>query len=77
MLYREKIKITAKFRASRCLHFEDTKRIMSPELRPKSLRTFEKRAPGEASWSNKHKDKIMSFWQLFTLFVNGNGQVVR
>ena len=26
-----KIKITAKFRASRCLTFEDTKRIMSPE----------------------------------------------
>ena len=50
---------------------------MSPELRPKSLGTFEKRAPGEASWSNKHKDKRMSFWQLFTLFVNGNGQVVR
>ena len=33
---------------------------MSPELRPKSLGTFEKRAPGEASWSNKHKDKRMS-----------------
>ena len=26
-----KIKITAKFRASRRLHFEDTKRIMSPD----------------------------------------------
>ena len=40
-----KIKITAKFRASRCLHFEDTKRIMSPEMHPKSFRTFGKRAP--------------------------------
>ena len=40
------IKITAKFRASRRLRFEDTKRIMSPEMRPKSLGTFEKQAPG-------------------------------
>ena len=40
-----KIKITAKFRASRRLHFEDTKRIMSPEMRTKSFGTFEKRAP--------------------------------
>ena len=40
-----KIKITAKFRASRRLHFEDTKRIMSPDLRPKSFGTFEKQAP--------------------------------
>ena len=39
-----KIKITAKFRASRRLHFEDTKRIMSPEIRPKSFVTFEKQA---------------------------------
>jgi len=42
----EKIKITAKFRASRRLRFEDTKRIMSPEVRPKRFGTFEKRAPG-------------------------------
>ena len=41
-----KIKITAKFRASRRLSFEDTKRIMSPEMRPRSFRTFEKQAPG-------------------------------
>ena len=34
------------FRASRRLCFEDTKRIMSPETRPKSFGTFEKRAPG-------------------------------
>ena len=40
-----KIKITAKFRASRRLRFEDTKRIMSPEMRPKSFGTFEKRTP--------------------------------
>ena len=39
------IKIGAKFRASRRLHFEDTKRTISPEMRPKSLGTFEKRAP--------------------------------
>ena len=41
------IKITAKFRASRHLRSEDTKRIMSPEMRPKSFGTFEKRAPGD------------------------------
>ena len=41
-----KIKITAKFRASRCLRFEDTKRIISPEISPKSFGTFEKQAPG-------------------------------
>ena len=41
-----KINITATFRASRCLGFEDTKRIMSPEMSPKSFGTFEKRAPG-------------------------------
>ena len=40
-----KIKITAKFRASRRVRFEDTKRIMAPEIRPKSFGTFEKRAP--------------------------------
>ena len=33
-----KITITAKFRASRRLSFEDTKRIMSPEMRPKCAR---------------------------------------
>ena len=43
-----KIKITAKFRASRRLRFEHTKRIMSPEIRPKSFGTFEKRAPGQS-----------------------------
>ena len=40
-----KIKTTAKFSASRRLRFEDAKRIMSPEMRPKSFGTFEKRAP--------------------------------
>ena len=46
------IKITAKFRASRRLRFEDTKRIMSPEMRPKRFGTFEKRAPGDTSQSS-------------------------
>ena len=41
-----KTKITAKFRASRRFRFEDTKRIMPPEIRPKSFGTFEKQAPG-------------------------------
>ena len=38
-----KIKITAKFRASRRLTFEDTKRIMSPEMDPKSFGTLRNR----------------------------------
>ena len=38
-------KITAKFRVSRRLRFNDTKGIRSPGMRPKSFRTFEKRAP--------------------------------
>ena len=46
-----KIKITAKFSASRRLHFEDTKRIMSPEMRPKSFGTFEKWAPVGSKWT--------------------------
>ena len=41
-----KSKIITKFCASRRLRFEDTKRIMSPEIRPQSSGTFEKRAPG-------------------------------
>ena len=41
-----KMKITAKFRASRRLRFADTKRMMSPEISPKSFGTFEKQAPG-------------------------------
>ena len=42
-----KTKTTEKFRASRRLRFDDTKRIMSPEIRPKSFGTFEKQAPGQ------------------------------
>ena len=40
-----RIKITAKFRASRRLRFEDTKRIMLLEIRPKSFGAFENQAP--------------------------------
>ena len=36
--------ITAKFCASRRLRFDETKKIMSPEMRPKTFGTFEKRA---------------------------------
>ena len=39
------IKITPKYRASRRLRFEDTKRIMSPEMRPRCFGTFEKPVP--------------------------------
>ena len=48
-----KIKITAKFRAFRRLRFEDTKRIMSPEMHPKSFGTFEKQAPGPRGFSRE------------------------
>ena len=41
-----KIITTAKFRAPRRLRFEDTKKVMSPEMRTKSFGTFEKQAPG-------------------------------
>ena len=41
-----KSKIITKFCTSRRLRFEDTKRIMSPEMCPKSSGTFEKQAPG-------------------------------
>ena len=61
-----KIKITAKFRASRRLRFEDTKRIMSPEIRPKSFGTFEKQAPGLRDNPNTNADpKVKNRW--FTL----------
>ena len=45
VLERINIKITTKYRTSRGLRFEDTKRNMSPEMRPKSFGTFEKRVP--------------------------------
>ena len=61
------MKITAKFRASRRLSFEDTKKIMSPEMRPKSFGTFEKQAPGlkpfpilpKARISRTHKVRLV------------------
>ena len=39
-----KIKVTAEFCASNRLCFEDKKRIVSPEMHPKSFGTFEKPA---------------------------------
>ena len=39
-----KIKLTAKFRASGRLRFDDAKRIMSPKTHPKSFGTFKKQA---------------------------------
>ena len=44
-----KIKITAKFLASRCLRCEDTKRIMSPEMGLKCFGTFETKSWKAAS----------------------------
>ena len=48
-----KVKITARFRTSRRLRFEETKRIMSSEIGPKSFGTFEKQAPGPERISQK------------------------
>ena len=58
---RIKIKITAKFRASRRLSFEDTKRIMSPEMRPESLGTFEKQAPDTIFCGFYAKEQVCAF----------------
>ena len=57
-----KIKITAKFRASSRLRFEDKKRIMSPEMRPKSLGTFEKQAPDP----NYSERELLHAWLALT-----------
>ena len=40
------MKTTAKFGAAKRLRFADKKRIMSPEMSPKSFGTFERQAPG-------------------------------
>ena len=55
-----KMKTTAKFRASRRLRFADKKRIMSPEMSPKSFGTFEKQAPGVELSEKKKKKKVLS-----------------
>ena len=67
-----KIKITAKFRASRRLSFEDTKRIMSPEMRPKSLGTFEKQALG-ARLSEVPKLFRRVSGEIFSLYLQSEG----
>ena len=67
-----KTKITAKFRASRRLRFEDTKRIMPPEISLKSFGTFEKQAPGvcysikkiKAFYPTPSKDHLTMFFNL-------------
>ena len=57
-----KIKIAAKFRASRRLRFEDKKKIMSSEMRPKSLGTFEKQAPDP----NYSERELLHAWLALT-----------
>ena len=49
----------AKFCGSRRLRFEDTKRIMSPEIRPKSFGTFEKQAPVPSNETDEMKNKML------------------
>ena len=72
-----KIKITAKARASRRLRFEDTKSIMSPEMRLKSFGTFEKQAPSSntsATTANltEIKDSLSVGDSLYELIRIGN-----
>lgn len=56
-----KIEITAKFRASRPLRFEDTKRIRTPEMRPKSLGTLEKRTSGLKAVSCSQRQRSLQW----------------
>ena len=52
-----------KFCASGCRCFEDTKGIMSLEIRPKSFGTFEKRVPGVVEETNRIKEQPRKlFW---------------
>jgi len=67
-----KIKITAKFRASRRLCFEDTKRIMSPEMRPESLETLETQTAGH-DWVTE----INSFPFFLFVYVFDVGEIRR
>ena len=48
-----KIKITAKFRVSRRLRFEDTKRIMSPE----KFRNFRETGPRAETWRSPGREQ--------------------
>ena len=51
-----KVKITAKSGAPRRLRFEDTKKIMSPELSPKRFGTSEKRGMVSANQHKYHRN---------------------
>ena len=67
-----KIKITAMFRASRRLRFEDTKRIVSPEIHPKSFGTFEKQAPAQWELSGHVR---FNYWNFIRAAVGNNFNV--
>ena len=69
-----KIKITAKFCASRRLRFKDTKRIMAPDIHPKSFGTFEKQAPGALTLKGVKKLTILSV--LFPNFSSSTGNML-
>ena len=49
------IKITVKFRASRRLRFEDTKRIKSPEITPEKFRDFREKSETARGWNETSK----------------------
>ena len=69
-----KIKITGKFRASRRLRFKDTKRIMSPDIHPKSFGTFQKQAPGALTLKGLKKLILLSV--LFPNFSSSTGNML-
>ena len=70
-----KIKITAKFRASRRLRVEDTKRIMSPEIRPKSFGTFEKQAPDRINEEKYLCGTLVQFFDVVFQTTTSNIQI--
>ena len=78
-----KIKVTAKFRASRRLRFEDTKRIMLPEIRPKRFGTFEKQVPWPANYPqvandlNERKNREWSGLNDKSMDVRGRYKITR
>ena len=64
---------TAKIRAPRRLRFEDTKRIMSPEMRPKSFGTFAKQTPCTTNYRFLIDPDVLPAEQLVWRAARGTG----
>ena len=63
---RNKNENNCKVSCLRRLRFEDTKRIMSPEIRPKSFGTFEKQAPESKYIPPPNEGHV---WRIFCRFI--------